>query len=108
MICSFQLSERFWSLARRLIPKPAKPHPFGGGRPRVPNRAVLAAIIFVLRTGCQWKALDATGLSSGSTAHRRFQEWVRAGLFFRLWRGGARRPAEVDGVCLGWGLGGGC
>jgi putative transposase len=62
MNSSFQLSERFWSLARRLIPKPAKPHPFGGGRPRVPNRAVLAAIIFVLRTGCQWKALDATGL----------------------------------------------
>jgi putative transposase len=102
MSSSFQLSERFWSLARRLIPKPAKPHPFGGGRPRVPNRAVLAAIIFVLRTGCQWKALDATGLGSGSTAHRRFQEWVRAGLFFRLWRVAARRYDEVHGIDWRW------
>jgi putative transposase len=102
MNSSFQLSERFWSLARRLIPKPAKPHPFGGGRPRVPNRAVLAAIIFVLRTGCQWKALDATGLGSGSTAHRRFQEWVRAGLFYRLWRVAAQRYDEVHGIDWRW------
>src|SRR3712207_7483654 len=40
---SFGLSERFWSLARRLIPKPARVHPLGGGRPRVPDRRVLAA-----------------------------------------------------------------
>ena len=64
----------------------------------MPDRRVLAAIFFVLRTGCQWKALDATGLGSGSTAHRRFQEWVRAGLFFRLWRVAARRYDEVRGI----------
>src|SRR4029453_3519006 len=95
---SFRLSERFWSLARRLVPKPARVHPLGGGRPRVPDRRVLAAIFFVLRTGCQWKALDATGLGSGSTAHRRFQEWVRVGLFFRLWRGGGGGAHGVEGV----------
>jgi putative transposase len=99
---SFRLSERFWSLARRLIPKPPKLHPLGGGRPRVPDRAALAAIMFVLRTGCQWKALDATGLGSGSTAHRRFQEWVRAGLFFRLWRVAAQRYDEVRGIDWRW------
>jgi putative transposase len=96
------LSERFWSLARRLIPKPARVHPLGGGRPRVPDRRVLSAIFFVLRTGCQWKALDATGLGSGSTAHRRFQEWVRAGLFFRLWRVAAQRYDEVRGIDWRW------
>jgi putative transposase len=74
----------------------------GGGRPRVPARRVLAAIFFVLRTGCQWKALDATGLGSGSTAHRRFQEWVRAGLFFRLWRVAAQRYDEVRGIDWRW------
>ena len=60
---------------------------------------MLAAILFVLRTGCPWKALDATGLGSGSTAHRRFQEWVRAGLFFRLWRVAAQR--YDDGPAIG-------
>jgi hypothetical protein len=68
---SFRLSERFWSLARRLIPKPPKLHPLGGGRPRVPDRAALAAIMFVPRTGCQelWRILgdeaDQAALSTG-------------------------------------------
>jgi putative transposase len=51
----------------------------------VPDRQVLDAIFFVLRTGCQWKALDATSLCKGSTAHSRFQQWVQAGVFARLW-----------------------
>ena len=63
---------------------------------------MLAAIFFVLRTGCQWKALDVTGLGSGSTAHRRFQEWVGAGFFFRLWRVAARRYDEVRGIEWRW------
>jgi hypothetical protein len=58
-------------------------HRFGGGRPGVPDRRVLAAVFFVLRTRCR-KALDGTGLGSGSTAHRRFQEWVGAGAFLHL------------------------
>jgi transposase len=46
------------------------------------------AIFFVLRTGCQWNALSATGMCSSSSAHRRFQEWTRAGVFERLWQQG--------------------
>jgi putative transposase len=68
----------------------------------VPDRRVVAAILFVLRTGCQWKALDATGLGSGSTAHRRVQEWGRSGLFFRLWRVAAHRYDEVRGIDWRW------
>jgi transposase len=63
-----------------------KMHSLGCHRPRVPDRQVLNGIFFfVLRTGCQWKALDATGICSGSTAHSRFQEWQRDGFFVRLW-----------------------
>jgi putative transposase len=102
MSSPFRLSDKFWSLARRLIPPPRKLHRFGGGRPRVPDRRVLEAIFFVLRTGCQWKALDATALGSGSTAHRRFQEWVSAGLFYRLWRVAARRYNEMRGIAWRW------
>jgi transposase len=43
------------------------------------------AILFVLRTGCQWNALKATGICSSSSAHRRFLEWVEAGVFEKLW-----------------------
>ena len=41
-------------------------------------------IIFVLRTGCQWKMLPKE-YGSGSTYHRRFQQWVQSGIFDRLW-----------------------
>ncbi len=41
-----------------------------------------------MRTGCQWRALNATGLCSSATAERRFREWKRAGVFERLHRAG--------------------
>ena len=50
------------------------------GRPPAPNREVLAGIVYRLRTGCQWKALPRD-FGSGSTCHRRFQEWCAAGVF---------------------------
>ena len=56
--------------------------------PRVPNRDALDAILLVLRTGMQWNALDATGICNSSTAHRRFQQWERAGVFHEIWRQG--------------------
>jgi len=36
------------------------------------------AILFVLRTRCQWNAFDATGICSCSSAYRRFREWLEA------------------------------
>ena len=44
------------------------------GRPVVSYRKVLDGIVFVLRTGCQWKMLPKE-YGSGSTCHRRFQQW---------------------------------
>src|SRR5215510_9396086 len=74
-------------LWERLVPLlPArKPHPLGGHRPRVDDRKAMDAIFFVLRTGCQWGALDATGICSHSAAHRRCQEWIEAAGFVALW-----------------------
>ena len=40
----------------------------------------------VLRTGCQWNALNATGICSSSAAHRRFQEWQEARVFEEFWK----------------------
>ena len=78
-----------------MIPQHVNTHRFGGGRPRVPDRTCANGIFYVLRTGCQWKALDATGICSGSTAHLRFQEWVAAGVFLELWRVGLERYDEL-------------
>jgi transposase len=54
------------------------------GRPIVSCRKVMDGIVYVLRTGCQWKRLPRE-YGSGSTCHRRFQEWVRLGVFKKTW-----------------------
>ena len=82
----FRIPDEMWERIEPLVAVRVNTHRFGGGRPRVPDRQVMDGIFFVLRTGCQWRALDATGICSGSTAHDRFQEWQRAGFFDALWQ----------------------
>jgi transposase len=60
------------------------------------------AISFVLRTGCQWNALNATGIGSSSSAHRRFQEWTAAGVFVNLWAQGLQEYDELVGLDWEW------
>jgi transposase len=49
------VSDELWEAIEPLLPEePPKPK---GGRPRVPNRATLAGIIFVLKSGIPWKML---------------------------------------------------
>ena len=54
------------------------------GRPIVSYRKVFDGILYILRTGCQWKMLPKE-YGSGSTCHRRFQEWNRLDLFKKTW-----------------------
>jgi transposase len=47
------------------------------GRPVIPFRKVLDGIIlYILRTGCQWKMLPKEYGSGSTTCHRRFQQWM--------------------------------
>jgi transposase len=99
----FSISDTLWVRLEPLLPvHVSKPHPLGRHRRRIADRDVLNAIFFVLRTGCQWKALDATGLCKGSTAHSRFQEWVQAGVFARLWDEALRDYDELIGLNFAW------
>jgi len=69
----WRMPDEWWEHIEPLLP-PRKPHPLGCHRPRVDDRQAMDAIFFVLRTGCQWHALQDTGRCSRSSAHRRFQE----------------------------------
>jgi transposase len=95
-------SERLWKHVEPILPKHVNRDPRGRGRPRVPDREAFDGILFALRTGCQWKALDATGICSSSTAHSRFQEWVQAGVFRELWRRGLLAYDELKGIDWSW------
>jgi Putative transposase of IS4/5 family (DUF4096) len=58
----FRISDALWAVVHPLLPVFINTHRFGGGRPRVPDRTCADAIFYVLRTGCQWQALDQTEL----------------------------------------------
>ena len=103
MVQEFRLSDTLWErLSPHLPVHVPKAHPLGCHRPRVPDRQVLDGIFFVLRTGCQWKALSATGICSSSTAHSRFQAWVQAGVFARLWDEALHDYDDLIGLNFAW------
>ena len=77
--------DALWAeIAPLLPPEPPKPK---GGRPRVPDRACLTGIVFVLRSGIPWELLPREmGCGSGMTCWRRLRDWQAAGVWDRLHR----------------------
>ena len=75
------VSDEVWGFVEPHLP-PAKP----GGRPRSTDpRAVINAIFYLLRTGCQWRLLPRC-FPPWSTVHHYFRVWDRAGVWIRLHR----------------------
>ena len=95
----FCIPDELWERIRVLLP-PDRPHP-KGGRPWMPARKAMNAIFYVLRTGCQWKALPHS-LGAGSTVHDRFQAWVKAGVFAALWKAGLLEFDAKVGIDWEW------
>jgi putative transposase len=77
-----RIPDELWDEIKIMLPT-EKPNNTTG-RPIVPFRRVLDGILYVLRTGCQWKMLPKE-YGSGSTCHRRFQQWILTKVFQRLW-----------------------
>jgi transposase len=94
----YEVSDELFEFFQTLLPKRVNTHRFGGGRPRKPDRDCLNAILFVLRTGCQWEALNKTKFCAHSTAHDRFQEWQKAGVFAKLFDAALKRYDELAGI----------
>ena len=98
----YKISDELWEKIEPLLPKHPNTHRFGGGRPRVPDRQAMDGIFFVLRTGCQWNALNETGICSSSTVHSRFQDWVEVGIFQKLWAMALEDYDELKGIDWSW------
>lgn len=97
----WRIPDRLWTQIEPLLP-PRPAHALGCHNPRVPDRDAMNAILFVLRTGCQWNALGATGICSSSSAHRRFMEWTQAGVFEAAWVRALRRYDKFVGIDWSW------
>ena len=88
-IKSWTVSDALWSKIEPLVPvrKRSRDRKYqrkpGAGRKPMAARRVFAAIVYVLRTGCQWKALPQE-FGSSSAVHKHFQLWQQAGFFLKL------------------------
>jgi transposase len=73
-------SDALWDLIQPLLPSPLrKPK---GGRPRLPDRACLTGVLFVLRSGIPWEMLPKEmGCGSGMSCWRRLRDWPDAGIW---------------------------
>ena len=94
-----RIPEALWRRLEPLLPK-YQPSP-KGGRPRVNPRHVVDGIFYLLRTGCQWKALPKP-FGSSSTVHRYFQEWRALGVFAKLWRVCLKEYDRRRGIAWKW------
>ena len=73
----WRVSDELWAHVQAVLA--TQDPPKHTGRPRIDPRAALDAIIFRLRSGCQWNRLP-TEFPDDSSVHRTFQRWVRAGV----------------------------
>ena len=74
--------DELWTIIELLLPP--EPLKLNGGRPRVPDRAAFASIIYVLRSGIPWRMLPKEFGCSGVTCWRRLRDWQRAGVWHAL------------------------
>ena len=87
--------DALWEIAAPLIPA-APVRMQGGGRRRVDDRAVLAAICYLAQAGCSWWKLPESAFGvTRATAHRRFTEWTHAGLWPALHRAVLQRLQAI-------------
>jgi putative transposase len=72
------LSDRQWQVVRQLLPPKHR-----RGRPRIDRREILDAILYVVRTGCQWRQLPHD-FANWRTVYTVFWRWRRAGVWKRV------------------------
>ena len=78
------LTDDLWEHIKPHIPtSPPSPK---GGRPRIPDRACLTGILFVLKTGTPWEYLpQEMHCGCGMTCWRRLRDWQRDGVWQKVW-----------------------
>jgi transposase len=106
-IKSWTVSDAFWAKVEPWISVPQRcsdraylRKPGGGRRPMQP-RQIFSAIVYVLRTGCQWKSL-LREFGSASAVHLHFQKWQQASFFLRLWQAGLAEYDEMEAIAWNW------
>jgi putative transposase len=77
----WEAPDELWAMIEPIL---AEHDPPKQGPKRIDQRRALDAVIFRLRSGCQWNRLPKE-YPDDSSVHRTFQRWVRLGIFDRVW-----------------------
>jgi len=100
---SWESSEALWAVAKDLIPQKQRDPELeyrraqGAGRKPLDSKFVFDSILYILRTGAQWKSIK-----SGSAVHRYFCEWAEAKFFENLWIACLGNYDELIGIDWEW------
>ena len=85
-----EVSDAFWAIVEPLIPARQRlqdktyKRKQGGWRKSLDSHRIFEVIVFVLRTGIQWKALPKERLGSPSSIDACFRKWEKAGFSLSL------------------------
>lgn len=105
---SWVVTGEFWQRVEPLIPVRTRPagkefvRKAGAGRPPRPARQVFEAVVYVLRPGCQWKAMPKERFGSAGSVRKRFLEWESAGVFEAIWKAGLAEYDQMEGIAWRW------
>jgi putative transposase len=94
----WECSDELWAVIEPIL---AEYDPPQQGPPRIDQRGAFDAIIFRLRTGCQWNRLPWE-YPDDSSVHRTFQRWVKLGIFERLWAVVQEQCEDLGGCDWEW------
>ena len=88
------LKDQEWKYLKRFLPHPST---LGTrGRPQEwPMREIINAVLFLLRTGCQWRMLPK-GFPPRSTVYGYFRRFWQLGTWTRIWMA---LMMAADAVC---------
>jgi transposase len=95
----WQVPDPLWGRIAPILAALDPPKP--RGRPRIDPRAALDAIIFRLRTGCQWNQLP-TAFPDDSSVHRTFVRWSERQVFDAIWADLIEACEDLEGVEWEW------
>jgi transposase len=78
------VTDELWAAVEPLLPRhPRRPK---GGKPPVADRACLAGILFVLKSGIAWEDFPCELGCCGMTLLNRLRQWQRAGVWDAMHR----------------------
>jgi putative transposase len=95
-----EVPDDLWVELEPLVPAP-RSHA-QGGRPRANDRTLLNGMLYVLWTGCPWRALPRAVFGPWQTVYDRFAEWKRAEVFEQMWARCLHRYDQKEGIEWQW------